>query len=100
MRLGEEGDFTSSAALSEKPESSYAFGPFLLDLRRRQLARRDGGSPVLLPRKAWQILVMLVEANGALVTHEAFRRRLWPRAIVEDRTLTVHMSTLRKALGT
>jgi len=42
---------------------------------------------------------MLAEAGGRLVPHEAFRTKLWPDVVVEDRTLTVHMSTLRKALG-
>ena len=76
----------------------YLFGPFALDPTERRLSRQHVGS-VVLPGKAWQILVMLVEAAGRLVTHETFRSRLWPNAVVEDRTLTVHMSTLRKALG-
>ncbi len=52
-----------------------------------------------VPGKAWQILLMLAEAGGRLVSHDTFRTRLWPNIVVEDRTLTVHMSTLRKALG-
>jgi len=59
---------------------------------------RDGRR-VSVPTKAWQILLMLVEAGGRLVRHEEFRAQLWPSVVVEDRTLTVHMSTLRKALG-
>lgn len=75
----------------------YAFGPFVLDPAERRLARE--GRRVAVPAKAWQILLMLVEAGGRLVRHEEFRARLWPNVVVEDRTLTVHMSTLRKALG-
>ncbi|CAN5848320.1 hypothetical protein BH11PSE3_BH11PSE3_27730 [soil metagenome] len=52
-----------------------------------------------VPGKAWQILVMLVEARGRLVPHETLRESLWPSVMVEDRTLTVHVSTLRKILG-
>ena len=77
--------------------SIYAFGPFVLDPAERRLTR--DGRRVGLPGKAWQILVMLAEAGGRLVPHEAFRTKLWPNIVVEDRTLTVHMSTLRKALG-
>jgi DNA-binding winged helix-turn-helix (wHTH) protein/tetratricopeptide (TPR) repeat protein len=76
----------------------YAFGPFVLDPAERRLAR--AGRPVAIPRKAWQILLLLAEAGGRLVPHEMFRTKLWPNVVVEDRTLTVHMSTLRKALGT
>ncbi len=75
----------------------YAFGPFVLDPAERRLARN--GLRVSVPGKAWQILVLLAEAGGRLVSHETFRTSLWPSVVVEDRTLTVHMSTLRKALG-
>jgi DNA-binding winged helix-turn-helix (wHTH) protein/tetratricopeptide (TPR) repeat protein len=75
----------------------YRFGPFVLDPAERAL-RRDGGN-MAVPGKAWQILVMLAEAAGRLVTHETMRAKLWPNIVVEDRTLTVHVSTLRKALG-
>ena len=43
--------------------------------------------------------MILAEAGGRLVPHETLRARLWPNVVVEDRTLTVHMSTLRKALA-
>jgi DNA-binding winged helix-turn-helix (wHTH) protein/tetratricopeptide (TPR) repeat protein len=76
---------------------TYEFGPFVLDAAERRLTR--DGRRVAVPAKAWQILVMLVEAGGRLVPHEAFRSKLWPNVVVEDRTLTVHVSTLRKALG-
>lgn len=77
---------------------TYAFGSFVLDPAERRLMR--AGRPVAVPRKAWQILLLLAEAGGRLVPHEMFRTKLWPNVVVEDRTLTVHMSTLRKALGT
>lgn len=76
----------------------YAFGPFLLDPDERRLTR--AGRRVAVPGKALQILRLLAEAGGRLVSHETFRAKLWPNVVVEERTLTVHMSTLRKALGT
>lgn len=75
----------------------FAFGPFILDPSDRRLTR--DGRRLAVPGKAWQILLMLAEAGGRLVPHEALRARLWPNVVVEDRTLTVHISTLRKALG-
>lgn len=75
----------------------YVFGLFVLDPAERRLMR--AGQRVAVPGKAWQILLLLAEAGGRLVPHEAFRTKLWPNVVVEDRTLTVHMSTLRKALG-
>ena len=70
---------------------------FLLDPSERRLTRSGRG--VAVPAKAWQILLMLVEAGGRLMPHETLRARLWPNIVVEERTLTVHVSTLRKALG-
>jgi DNA-binding winged helix-turn-helix (wHTH) protein/Tfp pilus assembly protein PilF len=75
---------------------TYAFGPFVLDPAGHWLTR--SGRRVAVPAKAWQILLLLAEAGGRLVPHETFRAKLWPNIVVEDRTLTVHMSTLRKAL--
>ena len=66
-------------------------------LPERRLTRN--GRRVAVPAKAWQILLLLAEAGGRLIPHETFRARLWSNVVVEDRTLTVHMSTLRKALG-
>lgn len=77
--------------------SIYAFGPFVLDPRERRLTR--DGRRVAVPGKAWQILLLLAEARGRLVAHETLRARLWPDIVVEERTLTVHVSTLRKSLG-
>jgi DNA-binding winged helix-turn-helix (wHTH) protein/tetratricopeptide (TPR) repeat protein len=77
--------------------SVYGFGPFILDTAGRRLTRDGKRLPV--PGKAWQILLVLAEAGGRLVSHDTFRAKLWPNIVVEDRTLTVHMSTLRKALG-
>jgi DNA-binding winged helix-turn-helix (wHTH) protein/Tfp pilus assembly protein PilF len=76
---------------------TYAFGPFILDPADRRLTR--SGRRVAVPAKAWQILLLMAEAGGRLVPHETFRAKLWPNVVVEDRTLTVHVSTLRKALG-
>ena len=77
--------------------SVYAFGPFILEAAERRLT--CNGRRVAVPGKAWQILRMLAEAGGRLVSHETLRASLWPNVVVEDRTLTVHVSTLRKALG-
>ena len=63
--------------------SVYAFGPFILDTAGRRLTRDGQRLPV--PGKAWQILLMLAEAGGRLVSHDAFRARLWPNIVVEDR---------------
>jgi DNA-binding winged helix-turn-helix (wHTH) protein/tetratricopeptide (TPR) repeat protein len=77
--------------------SVYEFGPFVLDSLERRLTR--DGERVPIGGKALQILQLLAEAGGRLVERGTFHERLWPGAIVEDRTLTVHVSTLRRLLG-
>jgi DNA-binding winged helix-turn-helix (wHTH) protein/Tfp pilus assembly protein PilF len=76
---------------------SYAFGSFVLDPAARRLTCQ--GRRVSVPGKAWQILMMLAEAGGRLIPRETLRATLWPNVVVEERTLIVHMSTLRKVLA-
>jgi non-specific serine/threonine protein kinase len=73
------------------------FGRFLLDSRRREL-RMDG---VLVPTggRAFDILAMLVAADGQLVTKDELMSRVWPGRFVEENNLQFQISTLRKALG-
>ena len=52
----------------------YAFGPFVLEVAERRLTR--DGRRVAVPGKAWQILRMLAEAGGRLVSHETLRANL------------------------
>ena len=78
--------------------SVYAFGPFILDTAGRRLTR--DGQRLTVPGKAWQILLMLAEAGGRLVSHDTFRARLWPNVVVEARTLTVHMSPCARLWAT
>lgn len=77
--------------------SVYEFGPFVFDTVERRLTR--DGERVPIGGKALQILQLLAEAGGRLVERGTFHERLWPGATVEDRTLTVHVSTLRRLLG-
>lgn len=75
----------------------YGFGPFVLDMRERRLLR--DGKVLSVAGKSLEVLGLLAEAGGRLVDRETFTARLWPDVTVEDRNLTVHISTLRKALN-
>jgi DNA-binding winged helix-turn-helix (wHTH) protein/TolB-like protein len=76
---------------------AFEFGPFHIDTKERRLSRAGVRIPLTL--KAFDILELLVEARGRLVDRDTFQRRLWPDTVVEDRNLTVNISTLRKALN-
>src|SRR5689334_12419111 len=66
-------------------------------LRQRQLLA--DGVPVELGARAFDILMGLLEADGALVTKEELISRVWPSVVVSAENLKSHVSALRKALG-
>jgi predicted ATPase/DNA-binding winged helix-turn-helix (wHTH) protein len=72
-------------------------GPLDIDLARRE-ARIDGKT-VRVGNRAFDILELLIEAQGGLVSKEAILARVWPETVVGDNNLQVHMSALRKLLG-
>src|SRR5215213_5936697 len=78
------------------PVVAYNFGPFRLDLVRRRLSLN--GSPISLPSRTFDLLKMLVENRGELVTKEHLLEQVWPGRFVEENNLSVRMSELRKAL--
>jgi predicted ATPase/DNA-binding winged helix-turn-helix (wHTH) protein len=73
------------------------FGRFRLLTRQREL--RVGDAPVPLGSRAFDVLLILVEAAGELVTKEELLARVWPGAVVEESNIQVQVSALRKALG-
>ncbi|HWS65453.1 MAG TPA: winged helix-turn-helix domain-containing protein [Steroidobacteraceae bacterium] len=75
----------------------YEFDGWEVDLARRELRAR--GVPVPLGGRAFAIFAVLVESAGALVTKDELMARVWSGAIVEENTLEVHISAVRKALG-
>lgn len=75
----------------------YEFGRFRL-YPSEQLLLRDG-APVPLQRKAFDTLVLLAEHHGRLIEKDEFLRRVWADTFVEEGSLTVNISLLRKALG-
>ena len=75
----------------------YEFGPYVLD-RPRRLLTRDG-APVGVTPKAFDLLALLVENGGRVVSKETLMDALWPDTEVEESNLTFQISTLRKALG-
>ena len=57
------------------------------------------GRPVPLGSRAFDLLLVLVQARGTVVTKEVIARQVWPSTIVEESNLRFQMSCLRKALG-
>ena len=68
-----------------------------LDLEKREL--RAMGAPVPLGSRAFEILETLAISSGGIVTKDELMKRVWPGMVVEDNTLQVHISAIRRALG-
>ena len=83
--------------MTREAEGSVGFGRFQLLPQRREL--RAGGVAVNLGSRAFDILMILTEARGALVTKDEILSRVWPDTVVEENNLVVQVSALRKALG-
>lgn len=83
--------------MNKSETQSFEFGPFRLDANDRILLRGD--RTVHLTEKVFNILLLLVQRSGHLVTKEELMEQVWPDSVVEENNLTVNMSALRKALG-
>src|ERR1700758_1463326 len=83
---------TASEALA-----GIAFGRFLLLPHCRELLA--AGRPIKLDARAFDVLVALIEAHGAVVSKNALMARVWPDRIVEENNLQWQISALRAAFG-
>jgi DNA-binding winged helix-turn-helix (wHTH) protein len=75
---------------------SLRFGPFVLYAERRQLLR--DGVEIHLTRKAFDLLLLLVDRAPAVVTKTEIHEHLWPATFVADSTLVGLVKEVRRAL--
>jgi predicted ATPase/DNA-binding winged helix-turn-helix (wHTH) protein len=73
------------------------FGPFELNIVERRLSK--AGEVVPLGARAFDILAALVDRAGEVVAKAELFAKVWPDVTVEEGSLRVHLSALRKALG-
>jgi DNA-binding winged helix-turn-helix (wHTH) protein len=82
---------------ASETSAAVAFGRFLALPHRRELLA--DGQPVKLGGRAFDVLLALIEARGAVITKDALMARIWPDRIVEENALQSQISALRTALG-
>ena len=75
------------------------FGQFELDVRLREL--RTGSTRIRLQEQPFEILRIMLESPGDVVTREQLRQRLWPNGTFVDfeHSLNAAVKRLRAALG-
>ena len=86
----------ASRSSSAKADGVLEFGRFRVLLRQRQLLA--DGAPVELGTRAFDLLLVLLAADGLLVSKEELLRRVWQGIVVSEENLKVQVSALRKAL--
>src|ERR1700746_635963 len=82
---------------ASEPPASVAFGRFRVLLHRRELLAE--GRTIKLGGRAFDVLMALIEARGAVVGKDALMARVWPDRIVEENNLNGQISALRGAVG-
>jgi predicted ATPase/DNA-binding winged helix-turn-helix (wHTH) protein len=74
-----------------------SFGPFRLNPAQRLLEK--SGTQLHLGARALEILIVLAERAGEVVSKKTLLARVWPDVIVDKGTLRFHIAALRRALG-
>jgi DNA-binding winged helix-turn-helix (wHTH) protein len=75
----------------------YEFGPFVLNADEHLLI--SNGTPVSVPPRAFDLLLVLVENKGSLVTKDDLLKIVWQGVSVEEGNIPYNVSLVRKALG-
>src|SRR6266852_806262 len=86
------------------PSGRVLFGAFELDLNTGELRSTETPAPntkVLLREQVFQVLRMLLEREGKIVTREEIKSRLWANDTVVDfdHSINATIKTLRRSLG-
>ncbi|MCU1758350.1 helix-turn-helix transcriptional regulator [Pseudomonas sp. 14P_8.1_Bac3] len=79
------------------PAQAIHFGPYRIYPGQRLMMEAD--QPLRLGRRAMDILLILLQHAGQVVSKQQLIAGVWPKSVVEDINLRVHMAALRKALG-
>jgi TolB-like protein/DNA-binding winged helix-turn-helix (wHTH) protein/Tfp pilus assembly protein PilF len=83
--------------MSSLSTNLYEFCEFRLDPQKRVLRR--GEEPIALTPKAFEVLVLLIQHSGEIVSKDELMKVVWPDSFVEEANLTQTVFMLRKALG-
>jgi DNA-binding winged helix-turn-helix (wHTH) protein len=76
--------------------TEISFGPFRL--RPTQFLLLDGDEQVPIGSRALEVLTVLLERPGELVSKRELMARVWPDTFVDPSNLATHISALRRTL--
>jgi len=81
----------------ETAEKNFSFGDFELDGTKRLLLKK--GAPISLTSKTLDLLLVLAENRGRVLSKDQLLETVWENQFVEENNLSVHISALRKIFG-
>ncbi len=87
-------NFSRVGKMNEETPYLREFGRFRLDARKKTLSY--DGAPVPMPLKELELLCVLIENRGELVTKEELLDKVWEDSFVEESNLSRHIYLLRK----
>jgi TolB-like protein/DNA-binding winged helix-turn-helix (wHTH) protein len=97
-KLRASSQLVSAMRQANDPSGRLRFGIFEVDLRAGELTKR--GLRIRLQEQPFQVLAMLLEKPGELVTREELCEKLWSQTVVDfDHGLNKAINKLREALG-
>ena len=87
---------TRNAYERDRLERALRFGPFVLLPSERILL--EGGQALRIGDRALEILMLLLQRAGQVVTKEELIAHAWPNTVVEPINLRVNIAALRRVL--
>src|SRR6266852_5716444 len=99
ISMREPDEPTTSERILLSSGRYITFGPFRIDQQRQEVTRN--GARLKLQGKVYQVLIILLEKPGEVVTREELRMRLWPADthVNYDANVNTTVNKLRQALG-
>jgi DNA-binding response OmpR family regulator len=91
-------DRTPATPAEEESEPALRYGPITIDPEKFRV--RSGGREIVLTAQEFKLLELLVRHPGRVFTREQVLNRAWGEGgLVADRTIDVHVKSLRKKFG-
>lgn len=84
----------------DEPVNTFRFGDVMVDFEQHVVTRKD--EPVTLALKEFEILQLLVQYRGEIVSREQMLEKVWgyqPGNFPETRTVDNHIAKLRHKVG-
>lgn len=87
------------ALLRRGSKSIYKSDDLIIDAEHMNV--KKNGEPVFLTPTEFQILKMLIQNNGIIITRQTLLQSIWDdnNNFIDDNTLSVHISRLREKIG-